>query len=220
MDPFIKFMNDCNYSYIRQFHGKLMEGSVDIPWKIHERFRGFSMEPSMDFPWNLPCISRVMCCMTVRMAGLQLWKFHGKPIEGFLSIPWKMYGRFHRCSMERQWSFPRIFHGICQVVQYLAKIQWYSPWVFHGVLAIWICHGFSMVIPWNYDAMGSPWIIHGYPWRNHGEFIWPKTHGKLMDFSHEIFMGYFCKGMCKCNRPITDYWHLGYSGRLSRQNLC
>ena len=34
----------------------------------------------------------------------------------------------------------------------------------------------------------------GSPWRNHGEFIWPNPHGKLMDFSHEIFMGYFCKG--------------------------
>jgi len=30
----------------------------------------------------------------------------------------------------------------------------------------------------------------GSPWRTHGEFIWPKPHGKLMDFSHEIFMGY------------------------------
>jgi len=35
----------------------------------------------------------------------------------------------------------------------------------------------------------------GSPWRTHGEFIWPKPHGKLMDFSHEIFMGYFFEGL-------------------------
>jgi len=45
----------------------------------------------------------------------------------------------------------------------------------------------SMVIPWNGDAMSIPWKFHG-------NFIWAKTHGKLMDFSFEIFMGYFCKG--------------------------
>jgi len=43
-----------------------------------------------------------------------------------------------------------------------------------------------MVIPWNGDAMSIPWKFHG-------NFIWAKTHGKLMDFSFEIFMGYFYK---------------------------
>ena len=166
MDPFIKLMNDCNYSY------------TAIPWKTNGRLGG--MEPSLYFPCNVLHDSMDSWIAVI-------WKFHGKPMEGFLGIPWKMHGRFHRCSMECQWSFPRIFHGFCQVVQYLAKIHRYSPWVFHGILATWFCHGFSMVIPWNYDAMGSPW-------RTHGEFIWPKTRGKLMDFSHEIFMGYFCKG--------------------------
>jgi len=33
-----------------------------------------------------------------------------------------------------------------------------------------------MVIPWNGDAMSIPWKFHG-------NFIWAKTHGKLMDFS-------------------------------------
>jgi len=162
-----------------------MEGSVDIPWKIHGRFRGFSMEPSLYFPCN------VLHDSTDGWIAV-IWKFHGKPMEGFLSIPWKMHGRFHRCSMECQWSFPRIFHGICQVVQYLAKIQWYSPWVFHGFLAIWICHGFSMVIPWNYDAMGSPWIIHGFsmekPWRIHMAKTPWKTHGFLSWNFHGIFL--------------------------------
>ena len=49
-----------------------------------------------------------------------------------------------------------------------------------------ITHGFSMENPCS-------------SWRTHGEFIWPKIHGKLMDFSREIFMGYFCKG-----KPVSS----------------
>jgi len=45
----------------------------------------------------------------------------------------------------------------------------------------------ATVIPWNGDAMSIPWKFRG-------NFIWAKTHAKLMDFSFEIVMGYFCKG--------------------------
>ena len=34
--------------------------------------------------------------------------------------------------------------------------------------------------------MGSPWKTHGSPWKTHGKFIWPNSHGKLMDVSWNI----------------------------------
>ena len=54
-------------------------------------------------------------------------------------------------------------------------------------------HQFSMAF-WPYEfAMGFPWRTHGLygermgsPWKTHGKFIWPKSHGKLMDVSWDI----------------------------------
>ena len=34
----------------------------------------------------------------------------------------------------------------------------------------------------------------GIPWTSHGDFIWAKTHGKLMEYFHDISMGHFYKG--------------------------
>ena len=34
--------------------------------------------------------------------------------------------------------------------------------------------------------MESPWKTHGSPWKIHGKFIWPNSHGKLMDVSWDI----------------------------------
>ena len=98
---------------IRQFHGKLMEGSVDIPWKIHGRFHGFSMEPSLYFP-GFPC-NMLRDSMDGWIA--VTWKFHGKPMEGFLGIPWKMHGRF----IDVPWNVSGASHAFS-----MEFVRWFS----------------------------------------------------------------------------------------------
>ena len=46
----------------------------------------------------------------------------------------------------------------------------------------------------SFVVTAAPLVVMSIPWKFHGNFIWAKTHGKLMDFSFEIFMGHFCKG--------------------------
>jgi len=169
---------------IRQFHGKLMEGSVDIPWKIHGRFHGFSMEPSLYFP-GFPCN-----VLHDSMGGwiAVIWKIHGKPMEGFLGIPWKMHGRFHRFSMECQCHsvelpthFPWNLSGR-SVFSTNSSVQSMSfpwgfghmnlPWIFHvDSMELWR-HGFTMDNPWRIHMAKNPWKTHGFLSRNfHGIFL-------------------------------------------------
>ena len=113
-----------------------------------------------------------------------------------MGIPWNTHGVYTM-------GFPWVF----------AHMK--SPWIVHGIpmeCTPWVFHGIPMVgIPWNthgVDTMGfcpheitmdCPWNTHGVyamgiPWTSHGDFIWAKTHGKLMEYFHDISMGHFYKG--------------------------
>ena len=51
----------------------------------------------------------------------------------------------------------------------------------------------------------------GIPWTSHGDFIWAKTHGKLMEHFHDISMGHFYKG------THYIYYMLMYNSRLNEE---
>jgi len=58
--------------------------------------------------------------------------------------------------------------------------------------------------------MDCPWNTHGVytmgiPWTSHGDFIWAKTHGKLMEYFHDISMGHFYKGKHVPRHVVVSY---------------
>jgi len=72
------------------------------------------------------------------------------------------------------------------------------PWFIYGTSDTRF-HVFSMGFCPYEIIMDCPWNTHGVytmgiPWTSHGDFIWAKTHRKLMEYVHDISMGHFYKG--------------------------
>ena len=115
------------------------------------------------------------------------WVFH--------TIPWTTHGKLLVQSMGfpyNPYQVPCVTHGnwLVQSMSYPYNPMdnsWEVAGAVHGFSMSFCPYEFTMVIPWNNDAMSFPWITDG-------NFIRAKTHGKLMEFFLKYFMGYFCKG--------------------------
>jgi len=145
--------------------------------------------------WVFYNISMSLRCVFVRPFHVQLTHSHGKAMH----FPWltcEIWGfycflaqhNFHEFSMTKPKKLDHINSMVFSSYSHGVNPMSFL-WSIHG-FQLYEFHGKCMEFPWpdfHTLAMENSWN-QNRPWLSHGNFIVPKCHGNLMDYSHGEFL--------------------------------